>query len=114
MHCCGIAAAIFFSPFSGNGNRCEPYKCGGIVNDKPGGNRVQTRWFARLSMLALVSLGAASFAASAHAQTDEIQVYDGGLAAPGKFNLTIHSNFIASGSNTPAFPGALIPDKSFN
>src|SRR5205823_2757005 len=46
--------------------------------------------------------------------TDEIQVYDGGLAAPGQFNLTIHSNFIAHGSGTPAFPGALIPDKSFN
>jgi hypothetical protein len=27
------------------------------------------------------------------AQSDEIQVYDGGLAAPGIFNLTVHNNF---------------------
>ena len=27
------------------------------------------------------------------AQTDEIQVYDGGLAEKGKFNLTWHNNF---------------------
>jgi len=44
-----------------------------------------------------------------HAQTDEIQVYDAAIAAPGVFNLTWHNNFIASGSRTPTFPGALIP-----
>jgi hypothetical protein len=48
------------------------------------------------------------------AQTDEIQVYDGGLAEPGKFNLTVHSNFTPRGATTPAFPGGLIADKSFN
>ena len=31
------------------------------------------------------------------AQTDEIQVYDGGLAPVGTFNLTIHSNFTPKG-----------------
>ncbi|HZC66794.1 MAG TPA: hypothetical protein VE545_09490 [Candidatus Dormibacteraeota bacterium] len=50
----------------------------------------------------------------ARAQTDEIQVYDANIAEPGIFNLTWHNNFIADGASTPAFPGGLIPDKSFN
>jgi len=53
-------------------------------------------------------------AASASAQTDEIQVYDGGLAPVGTVNLTLHSNFTPRGVATPAFPGAVISDKSFN
>src|SRR5438093_3709941 len=48
------------------------------------------------------------------AQTDEIQVYDGGLAARGKFNLTLHTNFTPDGLTTPAFAGAFLPDKSLN
>src|SRR5580700_7300177 len=52
--------------------------------------------------------------AAAFAQTDEIQVYDAVIAEPGIFNLTWHNNFIADGLKTPAFPGGLIPDKSFN
>jgi hypothetical protein len=50
----------------------------------------------------------------AWAQSDEIQVYDGGLAAPRLTNLTWHSNFIAKGIKGPAFPGAVAADKSFN
>ena len=59
----------------------------------------------------------AAFAAAprqAFAQTDEIQVYDGGLADKGKFNLTWHNNYTPSGVKTPAFPGAVVADKSFN
>jgi hypothetical protein len=52
--------------------------------------------------------------APASAQTDEIQVYDAVIAEPGVFNLTWHNNFIADGAKTAAFPGGLIPDKSFN
>ncbi|MBI3401596.1 MAG: hypothetical protein HY048_09270 [Acidobacteria bacterium] len=48
------------------------------------------------------------------AQTDEIQVYDGGLAAPGIFNLTWHNNFTPKGVDASAFPGAVVADKSFN
>jgi hypothetical protein len=51
---------------------------------------------------------------TAFAQTDEIQVYDGGLAPVGTFNLTLHNNFTPSGQTTPAFPGAVVADKSFN
>jgi hypothetical protein len=50
----------------------------------------------------------------ARAQADEIQVYDGGLAAPGIFNLTLHSNFTPKGVTTPAFPGSVVADRSFN
>src|SRR5258708_131379 len=48
---------------------------------------------------------------SVFGQTDEIQVYDGGLAAPGIFNLTLHTNFTPSGLRTPASSG-LEADKS--
>jgi hypothetical protein len=51
---------------------------------------------------------------SARAQTDEIQVYDGGLAPVGTFNLTWHNNFTPNGQTTPAFPGAVVADHSFN
>ena len=54
------------------------------------------------------------FAAAVFGQTDEIQVYDASIAAPGKFNLTLHSNFTPDGRQTPAFPGSIVPDKSFN
>jgi hypothetical protein len=51
---------------------------------------------------------------AALAQTDEIQVYDAEIAAVGKFNLTWHNNYTPLGRDAPAFPGAIIPDKSFN
>jgi hypothetical protein len=47
-------------------------------------------------------------------QTDEIQVYDGAIAEVGVFNLTWHNNFTPKGLKTPAFPGAIISDKSLN
>jgi hypothetical protein len=48
------------------------------------------------------------------AQTDEIQVYDGGLAPKGVFNLTLHNNFTPDGLKDPAFPGSNTSDKSLN
>jgi hypothetical protein len=48
------------------------------------------------------------------AQADEIQVYDGGLASVGTFNLTVHNNFTPKGGRVPAFPGAVVPDGSLN
>lgn len=51
---------------------------------------------------------------TASAQTDEIQVYDGGLADVGTVNLTVHTNFVARGIKEPAFPGAVTADKSLN
>src|SRR5205085_306327 len=51
---------------------------------------------------------------AASAQTDEIQVYEGGLAEPGVFNLTLHTNYIADGLKEPAFPGAVTANRSLN
>jgi hypothetical protein len=67
---------------------------------------------ARKLIVLLTALSAAMGAAMA--QTDEIQVYDAGIADPGKLNLTWHNNYTPLGRDTPAFPGAVIPDKSFN
>jgi hypothetical protein len=70
--------------------------------------RLTMRWIAAI-VLALLAVPAV-----ASAQADEIQVYDGGLASPGVFNLTLHNNFIAKGQTKPAFPGAVVADRSFN
>lgn len=48
------------------------------------------------------------------AQADEIQVYQGGLASVGTFNLTVHNNFTPRGIRTPAFPGAVTSHQSLN
>ena len=48
------------------------------------------------------------------AQTDEIQVYTGGLESPGKFNLTIHANYTPSAQTIPRFPGGIVPQGSTN
>src|SRR5215471_223225 len=52
--------------------------------------------------------------AVALAQTDEIQVYDASIAAPGVFNLTLHNNYTFDGARTPAFPGGLVPNHTLN
>ncbi|OLD44346.1 MAG: hypothetical protein AUI83_17245 [Armatimonadetes bacterium 13_1_40CM_3_65_7] len=48
------------------------------------------------------------------AQTDEIQVYDAEIVEPGVVNLMWHQNFTPSGIKEPAFPGAIISDRSYN
>ncbi len=64
----------------------------------------------RRSGAMLVALALAPGLASA--QSDEIQVYDGGLAPPGVFNLTLHDNFTPDGLKRPAFPGGISTDGS--
>jgi hypothetical protein len=70
--------------------------------------RVDVRW------LACILLTLLTVPDRAWAQGDEIQVYDGGLARVGTFNLTIHNNFTPKGIKTPAFPGAVAADHSLN
>jgi hypothetical protein len=48
------------------------------------------------------------------AQADEIQVYDGGLAEPGVFNLTWHNNYTFEGSRELPAPGGIAPNNSLN
>ncbi len=65
----------------------------------------------RAYLILLVALAAPLLAL---AQTDEIQVYDASITERGKFNLTWHNNFTPKGLKVPAFPGGIIPDRSFN
>jgi hypothetical protein len=65
-------------------------------------------------LLALLGLLLAALPRSGVAQADEIQVYDGGLAPTGTFNLTWHNNYTPSGIAAPAFPGGIAPNKSWN
>ncbi|HEY1952275.1 MAG TPA: hypothetical protein VGG76_05670 [Gemmatimonadaceae bacterium] len=53
-------------------------------------------------------------ASTVGAQTDEIQVYTGELAAPGDISLTVHANYTPSGRKTAAFPGGIVADRSTN
>jgi len=50
----------------------------------------------------------------AHAQTDEIQVYDAQIAARGVFNLTLHNNYTPNGRTAPDFPGGIVPNHTLN
>lgn len=68
----------------------------------------------RTVLVALIVLWIHVSARPLFAQSDEIQVYDGGLAAPGVFNLTWHNNFTPHGIATPAFGGAVVADRSWN
>lgn len=67
---------------------------------------------AGLSVLMAVLPG--GFSTMVHAQTDEIQVYDGEIAGPGKFSLAFHNNYTPSGRTQPEFPGGIIPDHALN
>ena len=69
------------------------------------------RPFLRIALIVTLVIGSRGIA---WAQADEIQVYTGGLAGVGVFNLTVHNNFTPKGLETPAFPGAVVADKSLN
>ena len=69
---------------------------------------------AHMRVFVLLALAPVAESQPVSAQTDEIQVYDGGLTAKGRFNFTLHNNFTPRGLTTPAFPGALVADKSLN
>jgi len=46
--------------------------------------------------------------------TDEIQVYNAGIAAPGQFTIQQHLNYIGSGLKDPPFPGGFASNHSLN
>ncbi len=48
------------------------------------------------------------------AQTDEIQVYTGGLETPGKANLTVHANYTPDGRTAAEFTGGVVAQGSVN
>jgi hypothetical protein len=46
--------------------------------------------------------------------TDEIQVYNAGIAAPGQFTIQQHLNYVPLGIKNPPFPGGLVSNGSIN
>jgi hypothetical protein len=56
----------------------------------------------------------ASLPRAAHAQTDEIQVYDAEIVEPGHFEATLHNNYAPDGLKQPAFPGGTLSNHSWN
>jgi hypothetical protein len=72
------------------------------------------RFAAQRSWFALFFAVAGLWPAAGWAQTDEIQVYTGEIAPVGIFNLTWHNNYTPSGLKTPAFPGGLVPNRTYN
>ena len=69
-------------------------------------------------MLLLVMYGAMAapgpWGAAAHAQTDEIQVYDARINDPGQFSLTLHNNFTPNGRKESDSPGGIAPHNTLN
>jgi hypothetical protein len=63
-----------------------------------------------------LSAGIAVSAALGHQAraTDEIQVYNAGIAAPGQFTIQQHLNYVPLGVKDPPFPGGLISNNSIN
>jgi hypothetical protein len=51
---------------------------------------------------------------SSDAQTDEIQVYNAEITAPGVFNLTLHNNYTPDGRTTPDYPGGIVLEHTLN
>src|SRR4051812_19154829 len=46
--------------------------------------------------------------------TDEIQVYNAGIADVGQFTIQQHLNYIPRGIKDPPFPGGLVSNNSIN
>jgi hypothetical protein len=76
--------------------------------------RARSSTASRLVLLLAIAATALARPATAQGPTDEIQVYDAGIAALGKFNLTLHTNFTPDGADVAAFPGAIISNHSFD
>ena len=75
---------------------------------------MRRRWLSQKVTWLAIGLCSALTSRAVCAQTDEIQVYTGGLEAPGKFSLTIHANYTPSARTIPRFPGGVIPEGSVN
>jgi hypothetical protein len=51
-------------------------------------------------------------ATGAHAQTDEIQVYDADINSPGLFSLQLHNNYTPIGRQLTDFQGGIVPGET--
>ena len=62
----------------------------------------------------MAGLAFAAIAAQPARATDEIQVYNADIAAPGQFTIQQHLNYVPLGVKSPPFPGGLISNNSIN
>jgi len=65
-------------------------------------------------LLLLTSMAFSLLLARPAKATDEIQVYNAGIAAPGQFTVEQHLNYVPLGIKNPPFPGGLISNNSIN
>jgi hypothetical protein len=78
---------------------------------------MQARCFKRASRAQLSALAGAALSivlAQPARATDEIQVYNAGIAAVGQFTIQQHLNYIPLGLKDPPFPGGLVSNHSLN
>jgi hypothetical protein len=68
----------------------------------------------RLWNLAAAGMGILLAGTAAHAQTDEIQVYDAEINNPGVFSLQSHNNYTPIGRKSPTFLGGIVPNHTLN
>ena len=68
----------------------------------------------RRRLCLVVGVAFATMAARPAMATDEIQVYNAGIAAPGQFTIQQHLNYVPLGVKDPPFPGGLISHNSIN
>lgn len=68
----------------------------------------------RFHFSALLAAIAFHFAPSTANATDEIQVYNAEIAAPGQFTLQQHLNYVWNGTTQPAFPGGFGSNHTLN
>jgi hypothetical protein len=67
----------------------------------------RTLWPAACAAFAVLACGPAK-------ATDEIQVYNAGIAAPGQLTIQQHLNYVANGLKDPPYPGGLVSHHSLN
>ncbi|MGY3485532.1 hypothetical protein ACVW1C_003415 [Bradyrhizobium sp. USDA 4011] len=66
-----------------------------------------------LASAVLIALGAVGYSSHARA-TDEIQVYNAGIAAVGQLTVEQHLNYVGIGQKDPPFPGGFPSNHSLN
>src|SRR6266481_894570 len=68
----------------------------------------------RLHLVLLTGAALSALPGGPAKATDEIQVYNAGIAAPGQFTIQQHLNYVALGLKDPPFPGGLVSNHSLN
>jgi len=76
--------------------------------------KLHPRPAAHLPLSLLAGAAVLAVAARPAKATDEIQVYNAGIAAPGQFTIQQHLNYVPLGVKEPPFPGGLISHNSIN